>query len=243
MILAAGLGTRLRPITDTTPKALIPVGGVPMLERVALRLIAAGATRLIVNVHHHASQIEAFLRERDDFGVTVSLSDESQEVLETGGGLLRAGPYFQSEAPFFLHTVDVLSDCDLRGIYTAHEQQQALATLAVNNRKSTRYFLFDDEGLCGHGNDETGVVRRVRQPVGQERKQSFCGIHVIAPRIFGMITEQGKFSIIDLYLRLAANGERLLPYNIGRSQWIDIGKPQQLQQAEAIASQVDSPTA
>lgn len=238
MILAAGLGTRLRPITETTPKALIPVGGLPMLERVAVRLIAAGATRLIVNTHHHSDKIEAFLRERDGFGVEVSISDESEEVLETGGGLCYASPFFQRNAPFFLHTVDVLSNCDLKSMYAFHQerQEQVLATLAVNNRDSARYFLFDDDGLCGHGNDETGVVRRVRQAIGQEQKMSFCGIHVISPRIFELITERGKFSIIDLYLRLAANGERLLPYDISGSQWIDIGKPEQLQQAEAMVA-------
>lgn len=236
MILAAGFGTRLRPITDTTPKALIPVGGVPMVERVARRLIAAGATRLIVNTHHHASQIEAFLREHDGFGVEVSISNESEEVLETGGGLRHAAPFFQRDAPFFLHTVDVISDCDLQSIYAAHQQWQPIATLAVNNRESSRYFLFDDDGLCGHGNDNTGVVRHARPAVGPQRKMSFCGIHVIAPRMFDLMIERGKFSIIDLYLRLAANGERLLPHDISRSQWIDIGKPEQLQQATAIAA-------
>lgn len=238
MILAAGLGTRLRPITDTIPKALIPVGGVPMLERVARRLIAAGATQLVVNVHHHAGQIEAFLRERHGFGVHVSISDESDGVLETGGGLLHAAPFFRRDAPFFLHTADVLSDCDLRAVYRFHQEQQggALATLVVNNRPATRYFLFDDDGLCGHGNDATGVVRHAREPIGQLRAMSFCGIHVIAPRIFELITERGKFSIVDLYLRLAADGHRLLPYDSSGCLWIDIGKPEQLQRAEAMVA-------
>jgi NDP-sugar pyrophosphorylase family protein len=235
MIFAAGLGTRLRPLTDTIPKALVEVGGVPMLERVARRLVAAGATRLIINAHHHAPLVKRFVAEKEGFGVETLISDESGELLDTGGGLLKAAPLFRRDAPFLLHNGDVLSDFDIAKFYEAHRASDALATLAVNNRDTSRYLTFDEEGyLCGFGNSATGLDEVARRPRGEAERLGFCGIHVIAPEIFDLITERGVFSIIALYLRLSRQGYRIAPYSIDGSLWIDIGKPQQLMQARSM---------
>lgn len=232
MILAAGLGTRLRPITEQIPKALVEVAGVPMLQRVAERLIAAGATRLIVNVHHHPEQVVEFIRSCNGFGVETLVSDESGELLETGGALLKAAPLFRRDAPFFLHNVDVVTDIDLAAMYGAHVEHDPLATLAVMERDAKRYLLFDEKNsLCGFGNTETGFHREARPPVGQTRRLGFSGVHVLSPRILDVITETGAFSIITMYMRMVAEGERILAHRVDSAAWIDIGRPEQLEQA------------
>ena len=231
MILAAGRGTRLQPLTDTVPKALVRVGGVTMLERTARRLIAAGTSRLIVNSHHLGEQVDRFMEENDFFGVEGYVSREEEEILDTGGGLLAAARFFRRDSPFFLHNVDILCDADLQAMYRAACASQALAVLAVMEREATRYLLFDREGLCGHGNAAAGTERLARQPVGETERLGFCGIHVISPRIFGLIEERGTFSVIPLYMRLAGAGERILPWRIDDARWLDIGTPEKLEQA------------
>lgn len=232
MILAAGLGTRLRPLTDHTPKALIDVGGVPMIERVARRLIAAGADRLIVNTAHLGAQIEAYVRSRDGFGVEAVFSPEDPGPLETGGALLAARTLFRGDAPFFLHNADILSDVPLDEMYAAHHAAgDPLATVAVMERATTRKLLFDREGLLGRTDEGKGLDLRVRPAAGEVRAMPFAGIHVISPRIFGLLTERGAFSILDPYLRLAAAGERILPFRVDGYTWIDIGRPEQLEEA------------
>lgn len=231
MILAAGRGTRLLPLTETVPKALVQVGNTTMLEHVARRLIQAGTTRLIVNTHHLGEKVEEFLEERDFFGVEGFISREQEEILDTGGGLFGAASYFRQDSPFFLHNVDILCNADIGAMYQAACASQALATLAVMEREASRYLLFDEEGLCGHGNVQTGTERIARTPVGPTERLGFCGIHVISPRIFGLIEERGAFSIIPLYMRLAAAGERILPWRIDSAQWLDIGTPEKLQEA------------
>ena len=240
MILAAGLGTRLRPLTDRIPKPLIPVAGVPMLERVARRLIAAGADRLIVNVSHLSEQVEAFLAERDGFGVEWHLSPEPEPPLETGGAILQAASLFRRDAPFFLHNSDILTDLPLAQMYRAHEEADALATLAVMQRESTRQLLFDDHGLLGRIDTKKGLELRARDAVGEVRQLAFGGIHVISPRIFEQLTERGTFSILDPYLRLVAAGERILPFRADPYTWIDIGRPEQLEAAHAVAERLDT---
>jgi NDP-sugar pyrophosphorylase family protein len=242
MILAAGLGTRLRPLTDRTPKPLIPVGGVPMLERVARRLIAAGADRLIVNTSHLGEQVEAFLRERDGFGVEWHVSPEPGEPLETGGALVHGQALFRGDAPFFLHNSDVLTDAPLGAMYRAHEQGPAIATLAVMERATARHLLFDDRGLLGRTDASKGLDLRVRDAVGEVRKLAFGGIHVISPRIFRLLTERGAFSILDPYLRLAEAGETILPFRVDDYTWIDIGRPEQLEMAHARAGELRQPS-
>lgn len=230
MIFAAGLGTRLRPLTDRIPKALVEVGGVPMLEHVARRLVAAGATRLVVNVHHHAGQIRTFVRERDGFGVETLVSDETGLLLDTGGGLKKAGPLLRRDAPFIVHNVDVMSDIDLRSMLDAHAGADRLATLAVMERDSSRYLLFDDLGLCGHGGP-TGE-NLARETTGDARRLGFTGIHVISPAIFDLMEEDGVFSIVPLYLRLSAGGRRIMPHRVDDARWMDIGSLERLRNAD-----------
>jgi NDP-sugar pyrophosphorylase family protein len=238
MILAAGLGTRLGPLTQDTPKALVDVAGVPALERVAQRLIAAGADRLIINLHHHADAIVEFVAARNSFGVDVVFSREEGAPLETGGGLLCAAPLFRRTAPFLLHNVDVLCDADLGALLASHgarnEAQDAtrdLATLAVSRRETTRYLIFDDAGLVGRLNARTGERTLVRRERGVSTPLAFAGIHAISPAIFDLIIERGAFSILDVYLRLAAEGHRIGAHDIGAARWLEIGNPERLQEA------------
>ena len=237
MVLAAGLGTRLRPLTDRTPKALIDVGGVPMLERVARRLIEAGADRLIINTHYLGEQIAEYVREHHGFGVESVISHEEGAPLETGGALVAARALFRGDAPFFLHNADILTDLPLGEMYAAHMAAgDPLATVAVMDRPTTRRLLFDDAGLLGRVDETKGVDLRVRPAVGEVRALPFAGVHVISPRIFGLLTETGAFSVLDPYLRLAAAGERVLPFRVDGRLWLDIGRPEQLEAArQAVA--------
>jgi N-acetyl-alpha-D-muramate 1-phosphate uridylyltransferase len=218
----------LRPLTDRIPKALVEVGGVPMLERVARRLIAAGADRLVINTHHLAEQIERFVAEREGFGVEVHLSAEPDGPLETGGALLRAAPLLRRDAPFFLHNADILTDLPLRRMYEAHLESGALATLAVMERPTSRHLLFDEDGLCGRSDEREQLEIRARTPRGEVRRLAFGGVHVVSPELLDLLTEHGAFSILDPYLRLAGEGRRILPFRVDGYAWHDIGKPEQL---------------
>lgn len=235
MILAAGLGTRLRPLTDHTPKALIDVGGMPIIERVARRLIEAGAHRLIVNTSYLAQQIEDYVRARAGFGVEAVFSREEPGPLETGGALRAAHSLFRAEAPFFLHNADLLTDLPLAEMYAAHaDAGDPLATVAVMDRPTKRRLLFDDGGLLGRVDESKGIEMRVREPRGEVRALPFAGVHVISPRIFELLTEESAFSILDPYLRLAGAGERILPFRVDGCTWLDIGRPEQLEAARRV---------
>ncbi|MGH7551093.1 MAG: nucleotidyltransferase family protein [Gemmatimonadota bacterium] len=238
MILAAGLGTRLRPLTDHTPKALIEIGGVSILERIARRLVAAGADRLIVNAHHHADQIEASAaRLSAELGVDVLVSLEEEEPLETGGGLAHAEPRFRKDGPFLLHNGDIVTDIDLARMVAAHRTSGAFATLAVGHRETTRFLLFDDRGLYGWENSARGTERTSRPISGDSRRLPFAGVHVISPEIFGLITERGIFSIIALYLRLSAAGHTILPHDVTGALWLEIGDPERLARAREVLAE------
>jgi NDP-sugar pyrophosphorylase family protein len=233
MIFAAGLGTRLGELTLTRPKALIPVAGVPMLERVATRLVDAGVTRIIVNVHHHAEQIIDFVESRAGFGVAVEFSRELEMPLETGGGLKQAAPLLARDAPFYLHNSDILSDLPLRDLFRRHVERGPLATLAVMERSTSRYLLFDDQGLFGRVDERASLRIEVRETIGVARSLAFGGVHVVSPEIFPRLDQHGRvFSILDTYLAAAEEGCRIEPYRIDSSTWIDIGKPEQLAEAE-----------
>lgn len=238
MIFAAGIGSRLRPYTDTTPKALLPVRLVPLLERALLHLKAAGADEFVVNVHHHADKVAAFcglLSER--YGVPVRVSREDERLLETGGGLKQAAPLLDGPEPFFVRNADVISDLDLSQLWDAHRAASPLATLAVRERASSRAFLFDRDGrLCGHADDKKGAVRWVRGPVARARRLSFDGIHVCSPLLLDLLKEEGVFSIIDAYLRLAGEGADIRAFDAHRWTWFDVGTPEKLAQAEAWAA-------
>ena len=243
MILAAGAGTRLRPITDRMPKALVPVRGRPLLARVLDRLVAAGATRVIVNTCHHADQIAAFLERNVPPGVEIALSPEPDGPYDTGGGLLAAAPLFRRDGPFLLHNVDVLSRIPLDGLLAEHHaareraEGRLLATLAVQDRGAARQLLFDDEGLMGwehRGSD--GAVResqQLRAPVGQLRRWSFSGIHVVEPAVFDLCELTGRFSIRALYLDLARRGFRVHAEDVTAYEWLEVGTQARLAEAEA----------
>ena len=230
MILAAGRGTRLAPLTDEIPKPLIEVGGRTLLEWVARRLVDAGADRLIVNVHAHAELIAAEL-EALALGIELVISREVERPLETGGGVLHAAPLFRRTGPFLLHNADVISEIDLRVLLAAQRESGALATLAVHERETSRFLLFDADGLVGWENVRTGRSERVRAPRGEVRRLAFAGIHVVDPRFLDLVEECGAFSILDSYLRLSAAGERVLPVDVTGALWLEIGTPERLEAA------------
>ncbi len=242
MILAAGIGTRLRPLTDGTPKALIPVRGRPLLAHVLERLVATGVTRIVVNTHHHAAQIERYLATHTPAGVAVALSPEPDGPYDTGGGLLAAAPLLGRERVFLLHNVDVLSRIPLDALLAAHEAArrpsggEVLATVAVQDRESSRRLLFDDTGLFGWENrGPDGAVlaaERVREPRGTQRAWSFTGIHAVEPALLDLAERRGRFSIVTWYLDLARRGYRILPFDASAYAWLDVGTPERLAEAE-----------
>jgi NDP-sugar pyrophosphorylase family protein len=240
MILAAGLGVRLRPLTEHLPKPLVEVGGRPMLEWVARHLVEAGADRLIVNVHPHADQIVRFLEKNAGFGAEVLISREVEHPLDTGGGLLAAAPYFRRDAPFFIYNGDVLTGTDLVAMYQAHiADPSALVTLAVGGRDSSRYLTFDEWGLLGYGNERTGLRVQVREPRGASQDLPFAGLHVASPDLFDLFEENGVFSIITTYMRLARAGRRIVPFDIGNALWLEVGNLDRLEHARAWAEATD----
>jgi NDP-sugar pyrophosphorylase family protein len=240
MILAAGLGVRLRPVTEHIPKPLVEVGGRPMLEWVARHLVNAGADRLIVNVHPHADQIVRFLEEHAGFGAEVLISREVGRPLDTGGGILAAAPYFRRDAPFFIYNGDVLTGTDLTAMYRAHvADPSVLVTLAVGGRDSSRYLTFDEWGLLGYGNEATGLRVQVREPRGTSRDLPFAGLHVASPALLDLFEETGAFSIVTTYLRLVRNGRRIVPFDIGDALWLEVGNLERLERARAWAAATD----
>ena len=240
LVFAAGLGTRLKPLTDRVPKALVDVGGVPMLERVIRRLAAAGVDRVVVNVHAFAARIERFVCEHAHaFGAEAGLSHAATRPLDTGGGLLHAREHLRPDEPIVLHNADVLTDLSLDALLAAHARHDALATLAVMERPTQRFLLFDDAGLLGRVDETKGLERRVREPAGAVRRLAFAGVHVVAPDLLTRITERGAFSILEPYLRLAAEGATLRPFRADGSLWIDIGRPAQLEEARRLVREAD----
>lgn len=239
MIFAAGLGTRLRPLTDTMPKALIPVAGTPMLQRVILRMIAAGFDDITINVHHFASMIVNFLRRNNNFGISIHISDESDLLLDTGGGILHARQWLDGTEPILVHNADILTDLDLSGIYRHHIDSHADATLLVDRRNTSRYLLFDSNNrLCGWTNTATGEFRPdgFRYDSQLHTPLAFGGVHVISPSIFLSLAEFSDnpvFSIIPYYLS-AADSKRIIGYTPTTPySWHDIGKPSSLAAANA----------
>jgi NDP-sugar pyrophosphorylase family protein len=236
MILAAGLGTRLRPLTDTRPKALVEISGHTLLEITLSRLRTFGICDVIINVHHFPDKIVDYLVANNDFGMHIEISQE-EVLLDTGGGLKKAARFFlegslRPDEPFVLHNVDVISTIDLRRMVEFHIERHALATLAVQNRESSRQLLFDEQlQLCGRRFTQDQRTELSR-PSNQLEALAFSGIHVISPRLLTMLTEKGAFSIITSYLRLAAQGERILAFRAGEYYWRDLGSPEKLVQAE-----------
>ena len=232
MLFAAGLGTRLKPFTDKHPKALAEVNGITLLEHSITYLQKFGIKDVVVNVHHFADQIEDKLQEHDGFGSNVTISDERGEVLETGGGLLKAAAHFKNEDCFIVMNVDVLTNLDLNDMIEQHKASNAIATLAVMQRNSSRNLLFDDEMILGGWrNNKTGEEKIARE-TDNYHGYAFSGIHVLSPKILDMPFE-GKFSIIDVYLHFAKT-ELLKGYNHTGGIFLDVGKPDSLKKAAEL---------
>lgn len=239
MVLAAGLGTRLRPLTDDRPKALVEVAGHTLLELTLLRLKSSGINDVIINTHHFADKLADYLSAHANFGMQIELSPE-EVLLDTGGGLKHAAHFFggtsSADEPFLLHNVDVLSNIDFHSMLRHHRDTGALATLGVQDRPTSRYLLFDESGhLCGRRSGPEGPDSTTEQvrPAVTLHARAFSGIHIISPRIFPLMHEDGVFSIIPVYLRLAAAGESIVSYPADQNYWRDLGRPAQV----AAASQ------
>ena len=234
IIFCAGLGTRFKPWTDKHPKALAVINGKSLLQRNVEYLQRYGISNITVNVHHFADQIEDAIRVADGWGSEVTISDERNEVLETGGGLLKASPLLGQE-DFVALNVDILTDLDLHAMIEAHKTNGALATLAVSKRKTSRYFLFDEQNLLSGWRNVTSGEEKIRrdQPVLVEK--AFSGLHVINPRLFDLVSRTGKFSIVDVYLELSVSNP-IIGYDHTGSKLLDVGKPEAVAVAESMFS-------
>jgi NDP-sugar pyrophosphorylase family protein len=241
MILAAGLGTRLRPLTNDRPKALVEIAGRTLLEITLSRLRAYGIREVIINVHHFADMVLEYLKSNDDFGMHIEISRE-EVLLDTGGALKKAAWFFLEDSPrlnepFMVHNVDVISTIDLPRMVQFHTENQALATLAVQKRETARYLYFDEQlQLCGRqsGRDQTPEFVR---PSPGALALAFSGIHVVSPCLLAMMTEEGVFSIVTSYLRLAARGEKILAFRADEYYWRDLGRPENVVQAAQDSKQ------
>jgi MurNAc alpha-1-phosphate uridylyltransferase len=232
MIFAAGLGTRFKPWTDSHPKALAVINGKTLLQRNIEYLRQFGIRDIIVNVHHFAGQLIAELNKNKGWGSNISISDEADLVLETGGGLKKAAWYFD-EGPFVVMNVDILTDLDLQVMIDWHRLNKSLATIAVTRRSTSRYFLFDrDDKLCGWRNVKTGE-EKISTARSSLTPKAFSGIHIIEPKIFSLMTQTGKFSIVHTYLELAKTAS-ILGYDHTNSRLIDVGKQESVKEAEKL---------
>lgn len=237
MVLAAGLGTRLRPLTNDRPKALVEVDGRTLLEITLRRLASFGIREVIVNVHHFADLVVEYLRRNDNFGLEVEISREDDLLLDTGGGLKKAAWFFlqdgaHSEEPFLLHNVDVVSTIDFGRMLQAHNANSALATLAVQKRRTSRHLLFDEwNQLCGRQTGDN--VPEMVRPAPQTKALAFSGIQVISPPLLNLMSEQGVFSIITTYLHLASEGQKILAFQADEYYWRDLGRPENIGQVAA----------
>lgn len=231
MVLAAGLGTRLRPLTDDRPKALVEINGRTLLDLTLARLRSFGVNEVIINLFHFADMVAEYLQANRNFGMRIELSRE-ESLLDTGGGLKKAAHFFQdgSKEPFLVHNVDVLSTIDLGKMLQAHRENRAVATLAVHDRPTSRYLLFDSQWqLCGRRTkDGPPEIVRSSDPLSAF---AFSGIQVLSPRFLSLMTEEGAFSIVATYLRLSAAGERILAFRADDYYWRDLGKPESIAQA------------
>ncbi|HNW50666.1 MAG TPA: nucleotidyltransferase family protein [Prolixibacteraceae bacterium] len=237
IVFAAGLGTRLKPLTDHCPKALVRLNGQPLLWHTIHFLKKQGIDEVVVNVHHFARMIKEYI-ETEEFGIPVHISDESDELLDTGGGLLKARQFLEGSEPFVACNVDIITAVDLKKVIEYHKQNRPIATLVVRDRETSRYFLFDEKmELTGWRNRSTGEIINARQALS-ENQLAFSGIQVISPSIFDLIAEKGKFSVVPLYLRLAKE-HKILGYCDTSDFWLDLGKPGQLEIVEKYLSARD----
>jgi NDP-sugar pyrophosphorylase family protein len=239
LIFAAGLGTRLFPLTQNKPKALCEIAGKTLLQYAIEKVSHAGYKDLIVNVHHFGDQIIDFLKSHDNFGLNIAISDEREQLLDTGGGILKASWFLEGEEPFLVYNVDVLSTIDLDQLLQVHKQNGALATLAVRERVTSRYLIFDSQmQLSGWRNIKTNE-QIISRNTKEANLYAFSGIQLIEPKIFGLIQEKGSFPLIPLYLRLASE-RSICGFHDESSLWMDLGKPDQLLEAEKYLEENNS---
>lgn len=232
MILAAGLGTRLGALTSKIPKALIQINNTTLLELLIGKLKSFGYDRIIINVHHFAEQIIDYLHQKNYFDLDITLSDENDKLLDTGGGLKKASWFFNDEESFLVHNVDVLSDLNLNDLKNFHTKSEAAATLVVKKRMSNRHLLFDESNiLCGWENCSSGEKKIVRKSGDNLFQFAFSGIQFITPKIFNYFPDDERFSLIDLYLNAASN-EKICALVDDKNKWLDVGKPENLEKAK-----------
>lgn len=225
MILAAGFGTRLKPHTDSIPKALVPYKGKPMIQHVIEKLKSAGIEDIVVNTHYLYKQVEEFFA-NNDFGVKITLSHE-QEILETGGGIKNARKLLEESDNFLVYNTDVDCGIDINLLYEFHIRTNPIASLAVNERKTSRPLLFDTGGnLCGRIIEGKKYI--YNDGNGELSEKAFCGIHIISGKIFGLFPAESKFDIISFYMNLVKDGGKISGYDIGDCLWKDLGKPENL---------------
>ena len=234
MLFAAGLGTRLKEETSDKPKAMVEVGGKPLLQHAIEKLSAGEASRIVVNVHHFAPQVIDFINSRN-WGVPVLISDESNKLLETGGGLKFASHLFSPDEPILIYNVDILSNINLQDVIVQHTQSNAIASLVVRQRETQRYFKFDAEhNMVGWINKKTGETKISRPENFEEATElAFSGIHIVEPQIFDFMPEEDRFSIVQVYLELAKT-KSIKGYFDTSELWMDVGKPAQLEKARSI---------
>jgi NDP-sugar pyrophosphorylase family protein len=235
MILAAGLGTRLRPLTENVPKALVEIKGKPILEIIILQLKSYGFKDIIVNIHHHYDLMIDYLRANNNFGVNIQISDEKEEILDTGGGIKKASWFLDDNKPFLVHNVDVISDINLKDMYEFHCRRHPLATLAVKDKDSSRSLVFDHSyRLFGWENSATGESRIISTLEKADKTNiGFCGIHVIDPDIFHHMAAKEKFSIISTYMNVSLE-HPIIGYPVEQNLWMDIGRFEKLEYAQTI---------
>ncbi len=235
LLFAAGLGTRLKPFTNEHPKALAQVNGKTLLQHNIQYLQSFGINKVIVNVHHFANQIIDIVNENNGWGSSVLISDETSEVLETGGGLMKAIPLFDDAENIVIMNVDILTDLNIQQMFQQHINTNALATLAVTNRTTSRYFVFNNQNrLCGWINTKTNELKGIKIfDETQHTKLAFSGIHIINKKMFSLIKQQGKFSMVDVYLDLMKDNF-INAFNHSQDKFIDVGKPESIAIAEEM---------
>ncbi len=234
-ILAAGLGTRLAPFTSDRPKALVELKGITLLERAIRKVNELYVSEIIINIHHFGDQVLDFLNKKQNFNLPVSVSDEREQLLDTGGAILKAKLLLNSKEPFLIYNVDVLSAINLESLAAFHTLKGGLATVAVRKRETDRTLVFGREMMLAGWRNLKTDEEKISRPVRFLQNFAFSGIQIVEPRIFPLITESGKFSLIDLYLRLAKS-EAIYGYIDPSEYWMDLGKPDQLAEAEKLIS-------
>ena len=234
MIFAAGLGTRLKPLTDNLPKALVPINGKPLLEYIIVRLKKFGVDEIIVNVHHFPDLIIDFLKQNNNFGIRIEISDERDLLLDTGGAIRKAAWFFDDGKPFLVHNVDIFSNVDLSDLYMQHAQNNSIATLVVSKRDTFRYLLFNENKyLCGWVNEKTGETKPASlSEINSLEKLAFAGIQILSPKVFELMEDlPPKFPIMDFYLSNAQT-QKIYGYVPTDFRMLDVGKLDIIDEAE-----------